>query len=59
MIHFLNKHDFPAVADCASVPMILHCPLCNARHIDEQEFADRPHHTHACQGCGTSGARRS
>lgn len=35
-----------------AIPMILHCPLCSERHIDEGEFADAPHHTHACQGCG-------
>lgn len=34
------------------VPMILTCPLCNARHIDEGVFAHKPHHTHACQSCG-------
>lgn len=34
------------------VPMILWCPLCNERHIDEGKFANRPHHTHACQSCG-------
>jgi hypothetical protein len=34
------------------VPMILTCPSCNVRHIDEGEFATKPHHTHACQGCG-------
>lgn len=34
------------------VPMIMHCVLCGTRHIDEGEFADKPHHTHACQGCG-------
>lgn len=32
------------------VPMLLHCPMCHTRHIDEGEFATRPHHTHACQG---------
>jgi hypothetical protein len=36
----------------AMIPMILHCPQCGERHIDEGEFADKPHHTHACQGCG-------
>ena len=35
-----------------TIPMILHCPLCSARHIDEGEFAQKAHHTHACQGCG-------
>jgi hypothetical protein len=34
------------------VPMVLHCPECRARHIDEGDFATKPHHTHACQGCG-------
>lgn len=36
----------------APIPMILHCPDCSNRHVDEDEFADRPHHTHACQHCG-------
>ena len=35
-----------------TIPMILTCPSCCARHIDEQEFAAVPHHTHACQECG-------
>lgn len=43
-------------ADPASkpIPMILHCPVCHARHIDEGEFATKSHHSHACQniGCG-------
>ena len=34
------------------VPMLLTCPSCSARHIDEGEFAVKPHHTHACQNCG-------
>jgi hypothetical protein len=34
------------------VPMILTCPMCSARHIDEGEFATKEHHTHACQRCG-------
>jgi hypothetical protein len=33
-------------------PMRLHCPLCDMLHVDEGQFAVRPHHTHACQGCG-------
>ena len=32
--------------------MLIWCPACNMRHIDEGEFATKPHHTHACQGCG-------
>lgn len=36
----------------APIPMLLHCPMCNARHVDVGEFATKPHHTHACQNCG-------
>ena len=32
--------------------MLLWCPCCHARHIDEGQFALKPHHTHACQTCG-------
>jgi rubredoxin len=35
-----------------TIPMILYCPICTERHIDEQKFAEVAHHTHACQGCG-------
>jgi predicted RNA-binding Zn-ribbon protein involved in translation (DUF1610 family) len=34
------------------IEMLLWCPSCGARHIDEGEFATKPHHTHACQTCG-------
>lgn len=34
------------------IPMVLACPICGSRHIDEGEFATKPHHTHACQECG-------
>ncbi len=34
------------------LPMILHCPDCGGRHVDQGEFATKPHHTHACQHCG-------
>ena len=34
------------------IPMLLWCPECSERHIDEGEFAEKPHHTHACQHCG-------
>lgn len=34
------------------VPLILHCPECNKRHVDKGDFAKKPHHTHACQSCG-------
>lgn len=34
------------------VPMLIWCPMCSARHLDEGEFAEKPHHTHSCQECG-------
>lgn len=37
----------------SAIPMILTCPSCGGRHIDEGEFATKLHHTHACQHCGT------
>lgn len=40
------------------IPMILHCPMCHTRHIDEGEFATRAHHTHACQGYLPHDSRR-
>ena len=36
----------------AAVPMLLWCPECSERHIDEGDFATKEHHTHACQHCG-------
>lgn len=35
--------------DPAPIPMQLWCPLCHTRHIDEGEFATKPHTSHACQ----------
>ena len=54
---FAPVPDVPPVASteepsASPVPMVLHCPECRARHIDEGEFATKPHHTHACQSCG-------
>jgi hypothetical protein len=34
------------------VPMLLNCPDCGERHIDEDEFATKPHKDHSCQFCG-------
>lgn len=36
----------------APIPMRIPCPECKALHIDEGEFATKPHHTHSCQVCG-------
>lgn len=32
--------------------MLLWCPECHERHIDEGDFETKEHHTHACQHCG-------
>jgi hypothetical protein len=29
-------------------PMILHCPKCDTKHIDIEEWATRPHKVHLC-----------
>ena len=34
------------------IPMRLRCEVCGALHVDEGEFATKPHHTHVCQECG-------
>ena len=34
------------------IPIRLECPACGELHIDVEEFATKPHHTHACQHCG-------
>lgn len=35
-----------------AIPLLLFCPLCGARHIDEGRFATKLHKVHACQTCG-------
>jgi hypothetical protein len=42
----------PPPRDPPPIPMLLSCPACHARHIDEGEFVTKIHHTHACQSCG-------
>lgn len=34
------------------IPMVLACPTCHAWHVDEGEWATRPHKTHLCSRCG-------
>lgn len=34
------------------VAMILRCPSCAYQHVDEGEWASRPHKTHLCADCG-------
>lgn len=62
-IQGLKNSDILRIADTAmecSVPVeepgpvsiLLWCPSCHTRHVDLDEFVTKPHHTHACQGCG-------
>jgi hypothetical protein len=46
------EHVREGLVGTEPVPMIMACPSCGERHVDEGEFATRPHHTHACQACG-------
>lgn len=41
-------------APAAPIPMIMNCPACGVRHIDEGRFATHPHTTHSCQSCGVN-----
>lgn len=34
------------------IPALLYCPECGELHVDEYEWAKRPHKTHQCQSCG-------
>lgn len=47
-----HEDGCPVLRAELAVPMILTCPSCGERHIDEGEFATKLHHTHACQHCG-------
>jgi len=30
----------------------LYCPFCLTKHVDEGQWATKPHHTHLCSSCG-------
>jgi hypothetical protein len=32
-------------------PIVTNCPQCGALHVDEGEWATRPHRTHQCMEC--------
>lgn len=42
------------IALARPVELILSCPSCGKRHIDEGVWATRVHHTHSCQWCGVT-----
>jgi predicted RNA-binding Zn-ribbon protein involved in translation (DUF1610 family) len=46
------QRERDAVTITQPTPMLLWCPECGERHIDEGDFATKEHHTHACQHCG-------
>lgn len=48
------RHQFDRAnkAESGPIPLLLWCPACGDRHVDEGEFATKSHHTHACQNCG-------
>ena len=50
--YFFGKRDGLAMAAMTPIPMRLPCEKCGQLHIDEGEFAEKSHHTHACQCCG-------
>ncbi len=35
------------------IPVVLYCPDCRRPHIDEGEWATRPHRRHLCEFCKT------
>lgn len=33
------------------IPMVIHCPDCGKKHVDEGEWATKEHKTHLCSRC--------
>ena len=48
----VHHHHRASPDDPEPIPMLLWCPECGKRHVDEGLFAARPHKAHACQHCG-------
>ncbi len=48
----MTAHYSLVGSDCGGFPMLLWCPVCHKRHIDEGIWFSKEHHTHACQYCG-------
>ncbi len=47
-----GKIATPGMNTHGSVPILLNCPSCGERHIDEGIWSTKAHHNHACQHCG-------
>ncbi len=45
-IEALEVEEIPA-----PVPLVLNCPRCHRQHIDEGEWATKPHRKHLCAKC--------
>ena len=51
-IHELEQQIAALSTGNTIIPMLLWCPGCGRRHIDEGVFATKEHRDHACQACG-------
>lgn len=47
-----HSPDAGKVVPEGPIPALLYCPECGELHVDEYEWAKRPHKTHQCQSCG-------
>lgn len=54
IVEAIEAVGYSIVSGPHTIPMILFCPKCGGRHIDEGEFATKVHHTHSCQHCGVT-----
>lgn len=53
IVEFLLDHARQSVESTEPIPLILFCPACGHQHIDEGEWATKPHKTHLCEACET------
>lgn len=52
LARIMGIFPFPELEKPKPIPVLLNCPQCGKRHVDEGEFATKEHHTHVCQHCG-------
>lgn len=45
------RESFASRPPQGPIPVVIDCPRCGCRHIDEGEWATKPHKTHQCQSC--------
>lgn len=48
----LAQSEIESLSQATPIPIRISCPKCGELHVDEGEFATRPHRTHTCQHCG-------